>query len=136
MQARHTIALITLAAGLAACAVPEMPDAPEGARLFADHCAACHGADARGAGPETLGIGKVPPDLTRISARNGGTFPTARVLSTIDGYAKGSHAGRVMPEFGAELGGDLVPLEVDGILTPTPRALVALLRYLEDVQAP
>ena len=55
---------------LAACSMTEMPEAPEGARLFADNCAACHGADATGAGPETLGIGKVPPDLTQIAARN------------------------------------------------------------------
>ena len=128
--------LIGSALGLAACAMPEMPDAPEGAQLFAANCAACHGADARGAGPETLGIGKVPPDLTQIAARNSGVFPTADVLSAIDGYAQGTHVGRVMPEFGAELGGDLVPLDVDGILTPTPRALVALLRYLESVQTP
>lgn len=125
---------LAAAAVLAACAVPEMPDAPEGQRLFLAHCAACHGADATGAGPETLGIGKVPPDLTRIALRNGGTFPRAQVLSTIDGYRQGTHEGRVMPEFGAELGGDLVPLVVDGTETPTPRALVALLTYLESVQ--
>lgn len=119
---------------LVACAVPEMPDAPEGHRLFADYCAACHGADARGAGPETLGIGKVPPDLTQLASGNGGTFPTAQVLSAIDGYVEGTHPGRVMPEFGGELGGDLIPLDVDGVITPTPRALVALLRYLESVQ--
>ena len=136
MRMTRSLAIGAGLATLAACTLPEMPEAPEGARLFADNCAACHGADARGAGPETLGIGKVPPDLTGIAARNGGAFPTAQVLSTIDGYAKGTHPGRVMPEFGSDLGGDLIPLDVDGVLTPTPRALVALLRYLEAVQVP
>ncbi len=136
MHRRLTALGLLAGAGLAACAVPEMPDASEGALLFAENCAACHGADARGTGPESLGIGKNPPDLTRISARNDGSFPVAEMLSVIDGYVEGSHPGRVMPEFGGDLGGQLVPLEVDGVLTPTPRALVALLRYLESVQTP
>ena len=122
------------AMSLVACAPASMPEPPEGARLFASNCAACHGADARGAGPETFGIGKVPPDLTQLAARNDGVFPTAQVLSTIDGYRGGTHPGRVMPEFGADLSGDLVPVDVDGVMTPTPRALVALLRYLESIQ--
>lgn len=129
-------ALAAMALSVAACTMPGMPEAPEGERLFVENCAACHGADARGAGPETLGLGKVPPDLTLLAQGNGGVFPTAEVLSTIDGYVEGTHSGRTMPEFGASLGGMLVPLEVDGVLTPTPRALVALLRYLEEVQVP
>lgn len=121
---------------LGACTTAQqMPGPSDGARLFAENCAACHGADARGAGPETFGLGKVPPDLTGISARNGGTFPRARILSVIDGYRQGSHPDeRIMPEFGATLGGDLVPVEVDGVMTPTPRALAALLAYLESIQ--
>ena len=135
---RSRLALCALlpALGLFACTMPEMPEAPEGAALFADHCAACHGPNATGAGQESLGLGKVSPDLTRLAASRDGVFPTAEVLSTIDGYAQGTHVDRAMPEFGAELGGDLIPLDVDGVLTPTPRALVALLRYLESVQVP
>jgi hypothetical protein len=41
-----------------------------------------------------------------------------------------------MPQFGALLQGDLVPVEVDGVLTPTPRPLAALLSYLESIQVP
>ena len=102
---------------VAACQMPQMPGPADGARLFSAHCAACHGSDAKGAGPETLGIGAIPPDLTTLAARNGGAFPRAAVLSTIDGYVEGSHPGRVMPEFGADLGGDLVPVEV---IDPSP----------------
>jgi mono/diheme cytochrome c family protein len=119
---------------IAACVATEMPDAPEGAKLFADNCAACHGASATGAGPLANELTQKPADLTRISARNGGTFPRAQVLSVIDGYSKGAHPGRVMPEFGLLLEGDTVPVEVDGVLTPTPRPLAALLAYLEDIQ--
>lgn len=131
---RNLIILSAVTLGLGACTQQDMPEASDGARLFAQNCAACHGADARGAGPETLGIGKVPPDLTQLAAGNGGEFPRAEVLSVIDGYGKGTHPGRVMPEFGGDLSGDLIPLEVDGVVTPTPRALVALLRHLEDIQ--
>ncbi|THH37335.1 cytochrome c [Aliishimia ponticola] len=112
----------------------QMPTRSEGARLFAENCAACHGADARGAGPETLGIGKVPPDLTTIASRHGGTFPRAQVLSVIDGYRQGTHPDRVMPEFGEGLTDDLVPVDIDGVPTPTPRVLAALLTYLEGIQ--
>jgi len=66
-------ALIALIGLITACTMPDAPEPPEGARMFADHCAACHGADAAGAGPETLGLGKVPPNLTTLAAQNGGS---------------------------------------------------------------
>jgi mono/diheme cytochrome c family protein len=126
--------LILAALGLAACAPEtEMPGPSEGAAIFAANCAACHGADAGGG--EMRIAGKRPPDLTRIAARNDGAFPRARVLSTIDGYRLGTH-DRAMPEFGAILGGDTVPVPIGDRLTPTPRPLAALLAYLEEVQAP
>jgi mono/diheme cytochrome c family protein len=36
----------------------------QGKALFLDHCAGCHGADARGAGPQATGDPIWPPDLT------------------------------------------------------------------------
>ncbi|QBF32829.1 cytochrome C [Thalassococcus sp. S3] len=118
---------------LTACvAMNEMPEPREGARLFADNCTACH--DYRGTGGGVLIGGQVPPDLTQIALRNDGVFPRAEVLSVIDGYGKGEHTGRVMPEFGAILEGDTVPVEIDGRMTPVPRPLAALLEYLEDIQ--
>lgn len=122
---RMILAAVPLAGVLVACAVNEMPTASDGAALFARNCTVCHGADARG-GPDA-------PDLTRIAARNDGTLPVARVLSQIDGYGRG-RAGDAMPEFGALLRGDLVPIDVAGTLTPTPRPLAALLAYLDSIQ--
>ena len=63
---------------LAACQL--QPDTPRtgpahGLALFQQDCAICHADDATG------GDG---PDLTRLSARNGGVFPTTRVLAQID----------------------------------------------------
>jgi mono/diheme cytochrome c family protein len=126
-------ALAIAAVILVACdAAVSMPEPPEGEVLFAENCTACHGTDARGGVPGDLA--KTPPDLTRIAARRDGVFPVAEVLSEIDGYAKGAHPERIMPEFGDTLTGDTVPVDVDGTLTPTPRPLAALLVYLESIQ--
>ncbi|TMV08083.1 cytochrome c [Ruegeria sediminis] len=115
-----------------ACAVgSKMPTPHEGEALFAANCAACH--DYAGTGGALVG-GQAAPDLTRIAERNGGVFPRAEVLSQIDGYGRGKVSEEVMPEFGTLLEGDLVPVEVDGVLTPTPRPLAALLAYLESIQ--
>ena len=120
---------------VAACAASEMPGPSEGAAIFAKNCVSCHGVSATGNGPLANGLSPAPSDLTQIAARNGGVFPRAQTLSVIDGYSKGTHKDRAMPEFGAQMTGeDTVPVEVDGILTPTPRSLAALLAYLESIQ--
>ncbi|WP_425043947.1 c-type cytochrome [Primorskyibacter sp. S87] len=119
---------------MAGCAAdPEMPTPSEGEQIYAENCTACHGY--RGEGAALIG-GQTAPDLTRISARNGGEFPRAQVLSQIDGYGRGKVSDTVMPEFGTLLEGETVPVEVDGTMTPTPRPLAALLSYLESIQQP
>ncbi len=130
MKARYAL-IIPLLAVVAACAAESMPEPAEGAALFSENCVGCHGTDAHG---RKLATGTVAPDLTKISARNGGVFPKAAVMSQIDGFARGNHPGEVMPEFGEWLKGDLIPVEVDGVLTPTPRPLAALATYLESIQ--
>lgn len=127
---------LALLAGLSLTACVEQAP-PSGAMLFADQCAACHGADARGNGPAAEGLPVAPADLTRISARNGGSFPRDYVMSTIDGYARGQHGAQVMPEFGA---GDMGPTVVtdggEGNGIPVPVNLLALADYLESIQEP
>lgn len=120
---------------LAACKPAEMPGPPEGRKLFVENCAICHGPAGLGDGPFARGLTPEPKNLTLIRARNGGDFPRARVLSTLDGYTRVDLPGQNMPEFGALLRGDLVPVDTgDGIPTPTPRKLAALLEYLESIQ--
>lgn len=140
---RARIAWLLSAAGfglvLGACALAEMPGSDEGAALFAANCAMCHGADARGRGELAAGIraesGHWPADLTRIARRNGGQFPRAKVLSYIDGYTRGRLKGQNMPEFGLLLEGPTVPVDTgDGVLSPVPRPLAALMVYLETIQ--
>ncbi len=110
-----------------------MPEAPEGQVLFAENCAQCHGMSGKGDGPWAASLSPRPTDLTRLA--KGGDFPKARVLSVIDGYDRTGLPGKEMPEFGLLLRGETVPVDVgDGVLTPTPRPLAALLSYLESIQ--
>ena len=132
-------AMTSFGAGLAlsllvACAPASMPEPEEGSAFFAANCTDCHGRDGRGEGPLATGLSPGPTDLTLLARRNGGTFPTARALSYIWGDPEQGHLARVMPQFGGAMADDLVPLEVDGVLTPTPRALAGLLAYLESIQ--
>ena len=119
---------------LAACMeTASMPEAGEGRALYVENCAQCHGPVGRGDGPWAKGMTPAPANLTQLA--NGGTFPRARVLSTIDGYHRAQVPGQKMPEFGALLTGETVPVDTgDGVMTPTPRPLAALLTYLESIQ--
>ena len=126
---------IILSTGLAlivgACVVNEMPEASEGRALFVENCAECLGGDAKGGLEWPPELGRAPPDLTGLYARG---FDRASTLSLIDGYTRAPFEDHEMPEFGALLGGDTVPVEINGVLSPVPRPLAALLVYLEEVQ--
>ncbi len=133
MKQAWAAAGLAVLGGLAACAQPPEPTIEVSRGDFQTHCAACHGADARGGGPAAAGLAVTPPDLTTLSARNGGTFPLVEVMSQIDGYGRGDSA---MPEFGGLLAEDrLVPVETEpGITTPTPERLYLMAQYLESLQ--
>lgn len=130
----RTIAILAVAAGLVGCAGQvSMPDAREGATIYADNCTQCHGVRGKGEGLWAANMTPAPSDLTQLT-RNG-EFPRVHVLSVIDGYDRTDLPGKDMPEFGLLLEGKTVPLDVgDGVLTPTPRPLAALLAYLESIQ--
>ena len=127
------LALIAGGAGLLACAPP-----PEvtGRSLYGEFCVSCHGAEGRGDGPAADGLDRKPADLTRIAARNGGVYPLAGVISTIDGYTRAREDNLTMPEFGVMLeDGPLVMIDTgDGIRTPTPERLLALAEYIRTLQ--
>lgn len=105
-----------------------------GATLFEQNCAICHGANARGAGAAAVNLEQVPPDLTLIAERNGGLFPSDDVLAKIHGYGGPGHFGD-MPDFAdIDTGEDVMWETQNGQKIATPRALVALVRYLEGLQ--
>ncbi len=119
---------------LAAC-LPTAAPPTTGASDFADLCAPCHGPTGVGNGPMAADLVKKPADLTGLSARNGGTFPMARVMSKIWGYSKGEGAPSMMPQFGPLLDSPTVLVDVgDGVQTPTPSRLIDLANYLTTIQ--
>jgi mono/diheme cytochrome c family protein len=127
------IIILTGLLALAACA-PES-ESVDGEVAFMTQCSACHGRDARGGGPMAANLPIAPPDLTLISARNGGNFPQDRVMSQIDGFTRGAH-GRAdpMPHFGDGDLGPLVMTAEDGNPMPVPAELLALSNYLRVIQ--
>jgi mono/diheme cytochrome c family protein len=59
---------------------------PSGAQEYRDHCARCHGRDAKGNGPDANEKpGYQPADLTQIAKRNHGSFPREKIYNIIDG---------------------------------------------------
>ncbi len=96
------VATVVLGTTVGAIAQDIPENAQAGAAEFANSCASCHGADARGAGFLTrLFRGVDPGDLTQLAANNGGQFPTDRVYQVIDGRAEvAAHGDRRMPVWG------------------------------------
>ena len=101
-----------------------------GAQLFRTHCAACHGADARGTGTATSELRRRPADLTEYTARNGGVFPRERVYQIIDGRYVASHGDRDMP-----IWGDAFSRSREGLSEAGVKARIdAIVNYLEGIQ--
>ena len=108
-------------------------------RTFDLYCADCHGESGHGDGPKAFGLSVAPPDLTRLSVRNGGVFPRGRLQAIIDGReALKNHGDREMPVWGVwfkmeaeeDLGG------AEGDEGTVQRRIKGLIDYLESLQEP
>lgn len=131
--------LTTLCLVLLGCAPAAPPEASReaGQALFAEDCALCHGADGTGDGPMAAGLKTQPADLTRIAARRDGVWPMLEVMSIVDGYSKRTRPREEMPIIVGLTEGPMVDLDTgNGLVTPTPARLVAIVRYLESIQSP
>lgn len=73
----------------------------DGARIYRNYCASCHGLDGKGDGPVAPALKTKVPSLTTLAQRNGGTFPAARVRTIIAGDdVPIVHGSREMPIWG------------------------------------
>ena len=109
---------------------PAAAAADLGARLFATHCATCHGSNAKGNGPLAASLRHAPPDLTKYTSRNGGVFPAERVRRIIDGRDVASHGDREMPVWG-----NAFKTTRDGASAADAKGRIdAIVRYLEMIQ--
>ena len=132
MRRMRVVLLATLA--VIAAAVSSMRAAQEpattGAELFREHCARCHGDDAKTPGPSAIALGYTVPDLTAIAQRNDGVFPAERIKRMIagpDDLFIPAHTSSRMPVWGPTFraldpGGD------------TNARFKQLVEYLESIQ--
>lgn len=73
----------------------------DGARIFRNYCASCHGVNGSGDGPVAPALKTKVPQLPTLARRNRGTFPTARVRRIIAGDENhAAHGSREMPVWG------------------------------------
>jgi mono/diheme cytochrome c family protein len=101
-----------------------------GAEMYKTWCASCHGIDGKGGGPAASALKTPPADLTLLSKKNGGKFPTERVRSYIDGTGSkiAAHGSREMPVWG------IVLRQVDASAPGISYRVVTLSSYLESLQ--
>ncbi len=72
-----------------------------GQETYRSYCATCHGLDGKGNGPTAPSLKKQPPDLTQLTKRYGGKFPSSLVSSVIWGNDFiTDHGTRGMPIWG------------------------------------
>lgn len=80
---------------------PDSNLAAKGERLFRTYCSACHGKGATGDGPLAKDLKAAPANLTKLSEKNGGTFPFDMVIKTVDqGRSVRGHGTQDMPAWG------------------------------------
>lgn len=132
------IARILALTTLLLCAAPlrAEPSKPraEGELLYEMYCMHCHGKSGKGQGPMARILKVKPGNLRLISARNGGTFPTAEIYRTIDGRkAVLGHGSREMPLWG--LAFQQTDLDTNQDEEVRPR-IIALIEFLESLQEP
>jgi mono/diheme cytochrome c family protein len=94
--------LLGAALGLVLAAATAMAaDDDTGARLYFNHCAACHGDSGEGDGPVAATLHVMVPNLRTLAQRSDGAFPAEAVRAYIDGRElKAAHGDRQMPIWG------------------------------------
>ncbi|SFC89776.1 c-type cytochrome [Tropicimonas isoalkanivorans] len=121
---------------LALAPVPsQAADSSPGPALYARYCATCHGGNVRGDGPTAAVLDIAPPDLTKLAALNGGTFPMERVLHRIDGRESLVAHGSPMPFYGAFFDGAPI-VQADTPVGPVSasRPVLELANFLSNLQ--
>ena len=106
--------------------------AADGARVFRDNCALCHGAAGKGDGPMAEKLQFAPPDLTTIYRRTRGRFSNEDIQRIIDGRKplKG-HGGPEMPVWG-----DALRNRDEGYSEKRAHAKIqSVVHYLASIQA-
>lgn len=136
---RRSIRAGTLFIGLLALAPPAVRGdevrAKQGADLFRQFCASCHGPGARGDGPVASVLDPPPADLTTLAQRHGSPLPKAALADLIDGRRQvRAHGSSDMPVWGQRLLENVPPSA--GSEAGKTGAILLILEYLESIQSP
>jgi len=122
-------ATFALGLGVGTSAPAACSDLAPGRIEYLRHCAACHGNAGRGNGPQAGKLAGPLPDLTRLAALNGGSFPETMVYQIIDGRRiVRSHGTPEMPIWGRSFARD------GASETVIEQRLTALIAYIESLQ--
>jgi len=79
----------------------EVANPKDGAVIFKQDCAVCHGESAKGDGPAAKDLKARPPNLTTLAQRRGGEFPRGYVLDVLrNGVDAPAHGTVEMPVWG------------------------------------
>ena len=111
-----------------------------GGWTYYEACAVCHGQDGTGDGTMGAILNVPPPDLTKLSERNGGVFPFENVFRVIDGRAAvEGHGSADMPIWGRTFRREALDDNETGIFRTDPNLIAAgriyaLAQYLRAVQ--
>ena len=101
-----------------------------GKEMFSHYCAVCHGNDAKGSGRAADSLKASPPNLTILSRKNGGQFPSAHLINVLRGEANlPSHANNAMPVWAPAFASPN-----KGGSAGSQQRLAKLLKYLESLQ--
>jgi mono/diheme cytochrome c family protein len=76
-----------------------------GTQMYTTYCAVCHGPNGLGNGPAASALKVQPTDLTTLSQKNGGKFPSSHVGTVLQfGVNNPAHGSADMPVWGTLLG--------------------------------
>jgi mono/diheme cytochrome c family protein len=111
---------------------PPITSPTSGAEMYTAYCAACHGATGKGDGPAALAMKTPPTNLTLLTEKNNGKFPSAEVYTAIKGDSGAlvtAHGTAAMPVWGTMFNSmsHSDPSEVH-------LRLANLVRYIESMQ--
>jgi mono/diheme cytochrome c family protein len=92
--------LLAVGATISVSSLGQCQDGGQGKYWYVSYCASCHGTSGKGDGSVAKVLTQKPADLTALAAANGGEFPTARVMVTIDGRREDAAHGPETCQYG------------------------------------
>jgi mono/diheme cytochrome c family protein len=135
MRSIPALLCATLTLALLPPAFAEDLSALTGPQLYRQYCGSCHGRAGEGNGPVAPFFKLLPPDLTEIARRSGGTYPAERVRRIIDGREMLTpHGAREMPVWGFAFAMAADDAAVGRAMADT--AIARLVEYLRSIQKP